>query len=430
MLIYATSGACSTNGDSNNEQSESEDRMTSRRELISQGIGLMAATAVSRSFVAQSVVGQAKFVASPVDPMQLVNPQFRAVLQSMVGPDSPPTEWTTAMLPLIREGSKGLARPLLPAPAVVKRMIPGPKGAPEVPLYITGATAGASKPAVLHIHGGGFIAGSAADSQRDIQELAANHDCVAISVDYRLAPETPFPGSLEDNYAALLWMYTNAAELGIDRSRIAIKGESAGGGHAAALAIAARDRGEVPLCLQVLIYPALDDRTGSTMPVPPYIGHYIWTAAGQSIRLDVASGQTGRTLRSRRLALFLHGSRILPGCLLHGLVWDPSIYSRTRTWSMGADFCRRVCPRSCTSSLAGFTGSTFLCRRPRYPLPLRKDGMRLLVALSLRAHDEVQEEGTTLKFSERRLRGEECSTLVWKGGSWGGPYGSGVSVRS
>jgi acetyl esterase/lipase len=132
---------------------------------------------------------------------------------------------------------------------------------------------------VLHFHGGGFIAGSAADSRRDIQELAANHDCVAISVDYRLAPETPFPGSLEDNYAALLWVYTHAAELGIDRSRIALKGESAGGTHAAALAIAARDRGEVTLCLQVLLYPALDDRTGSTAPVPPYIGHYMWTAA-------------------------------------------------------------------------------------------------------------------------------------------------------
>jgi len=197
------------------------------------------------------------------------------------------------MLAPMREGAKGLARPLLPAPAVVKRMIPGPKGAPEVPLYITGATAGASKPAVLHFHGGGFIAGSAADSRRDIQELAANHECVAISVDYRLAPETPFPGSLEDNYTALLWMYTNAAELGIDRSRMAIKGESAGGTHAAALAIAARDRGEVPLCLQVLLYPALDDRTGSTMPVPSYIGHYIWTAASNRFAWTSLLGKPG-----------------------------------------------------------------------------------------------------------------------------------------
>jgi acetyl esterase/lipase len=201
------------------------------------------------------------------------------------------------MLAPMREGAKGLARPLLPAPAVVKRMIPGPKGAPDVPLYITGSTPGASKPAVLHFHGGGFIAGSAADSRRDIQELAANHDCVAITVDYRLAPETPFPGSLEDNYTALLWMYAHAAELGIDRSRIAVKGESAGGTHAAALAIAARDRGEVTLCLQVLLYPALDDRTGSTMPQPPYIGHYIWTAEANRFAWASLLGKPAGSLR-------------------------------------------------------------------------------------------------------------------------------------
>jgi hypothetical protein len=122
--------------------------MTSRRELIRQGIGLMAATAVTRSCVAQSVGGQAKLIASPVDPMQLVNPQFRAPLQSM--PDLSSMEWTTAILPQFREGAKALARPLLPAPPVVKRMVPGPNGAPEVPLYVTGAAAGASKPAVLH----------------------------------------------------------------------------------------------------------------------------------------------------------------------------------------------------------------------------------------------------------------------------------------
>ena len=71
----------------------------------------------------------------------------------------------------------------------------------------------------------------------------------------------------------------NAKELGIDVKRIAIKGESAGGGHAAALAIAARDRGEYPICFQVLVYPMLDDRTGSTREVPAHLGHYLWTPA-------------------------------------------------------------------------------------------------------------------------------------------------------
>jgi acetyl esterase/lipase len=99
---------------------------------------------------------------------------------------------------------------------------------------------------------------------------------VIVAVDYRLAPETPFPGSLEDNYAALKWLHDSADSLGVDPSRIALMGASAGGGHAAMLAIAARDRGEVPIAFQLLIYPMLDDRTGSSRHVPPHMGKYIW----------------------------------------------------------------------------------------------------------------------------------------------------------
>ncbi|MGH9615890.1 MAG: alpha/beta hydrolase [Acidobacteriaceae bacterium] len=155
--------------------------------------------------------------------------------------------------------------------------IPGPPGAPKVRIFLVGASQGASKPAVVHIHGGGYVLGSAQGAIPDIQALSKAHDCVVVSVDYRLAPETRFPGSLEDNYAALRWVYTNAKKLGVDTKRIAIKGESAGGGHAAALAIAARDRGEIPICLQVLIYPMLDDRTGSSRQVSECIGHFVWT---------------------------------------------------------------------------------------------------------------------------------------------------------
>jgi triacylglycerol lipase len=97
-------------------------------------------------------------------------------------------------------------------------------------------------------------------------------------VDYRLAPETRYPGAVEDGYAALLWLSANAEQLGVDRARIAIGGESAGGGHAAALAIVARDRGEVPICLQVLDSPMIDDRTGSTSDPHPYCGEFVWTS--------------------------------------------------------------------------------------------------------------------------------------------------------
>ncbi len=182
------------------------------------------------------------------------------------------------------------------APPWVARIIPGPVGAPDVRVYVINAAApgSGSRPAILQIHGGGFVAGGAKVAIRANQELAAALDCVVVSVDYRLAPETRFPGSLEDNYAALKWLYRNASELGADRSRLAVMGESAGGGHAAMLAIAARDRGEFPLIYQALIYPMLDDRTGSTRKKPPYMGAFIWNEQanrfGWSALLGVPAG--------------------------------------------------------------------------------------------------------------------------------------------
>jgi triacylglycerol lipase len=103
---------------------------------------------------------------------------------------------------------------------------------------------------------------------------------VVASVDYRLAPEAKYPAAVEDCYAALRWLHANASALGVDASRIAIKGESAGGGLAAALALLARDRGDAPIAFQVLVYPMLDDRP--TAPPNPHTGEFIWTAASNS----------------------------------------------------------------------------------------------------------------------------------------------------
>ncbi len=166
-----------------------------------------------------------------------------------------------------------------PAPQLVERRIPGPPGAPEVRLVIVDPAPGRKgRPALLHMHGGGFTAGSAELDATLLQTIAENCGCVVVSVDYRLAPETHFLGAIEDNYAGLRWLHNNAETLGVDRKRIVIGGESAGGYHAAQLAIYARDRKEVPIIFQLLIYPALDDRTGSSRPVPPHIGEFIWTA--------------------------------------------------------------------------------------------------------------------------------------------------------
>jgi len=89
-------------------------------------------------------------------------------------------------------------------------------------------------------------------------------------------------GSIEDNYAGLRWMHASAGELGVDPERIALLGESAGGCHAALLAITARDRGEVPVAFQALIYPMLDDRTGTTVHTPPFTGTVVWDAASNA----------------------------------------------------------------------------------------------------------------------------------------------------
>src|SRR5258708_25352910 len=110
-----------------------------------------------------------------------------------------------------------------------------------------------------------------------VKNMVSAIGCVAVSVDYRLAPETRHPGPVEDCYAAVHWLSTHAGELGVDTSRIAIGGGSAGGGLAAALGLLARDRGEIPLAFQLLIHPMLDDRTCTLAETHPYTGEFIWT---------------------------------------------------------------------------------------------------------------------------------------------------------
>jgi triacylglycerol lipase len=179
-------------------------------------------------------------------------------------------------------GMETQKRPPLPpeqqAVACEERFVPAPPGAPDVRLLVyTPPGKRTIRPAYLHMHGGGYVLGSPEINDGSNRSFAVELDCVVVSVDYRLAPETRFPGALEDCYAALLWLEAQAENLAIDPSRIAIGGESAGGGHAAALAILARRRGEVQICLQLLDSPMLDDRTGSTSEPHPHCGEFVWT---------------------------------------------------------------------------------------------------------------------------------------------------------
>ena len=134
------------------------------------------------------------------------------------------------------------------------------------------------KSGYVHIHGGGYIIGSPEGSDLQNLLLASELGVVIISVDYRLAPEWPIPAPLDDCYTALGWLHENSETLGIDRERIGIGGESAGGGLAAALAIKARDEGIYKVCWQSLTYPMLDDRTGTDeFPGDPLVGEFVWT---------------------------------------------------------------------------------------------------------------------------------------------------------
>jgi len=155
---------------------------------------------------------------------------------------------------------------LMPAPDrddvdLEDRNVPGPAGAPDVPIRIyRPRTDTPVRAAVYEIHGGGFMMGSIAMMDAWSMEVAAVLDAVVVSVEYRLAPEHPFPAGVEDCYAGLSWMAANADTLGVDPARIAIAGQSAGGGLAAATALMAKDRGGPPLCFQLLEIPELDDR--------------------------------------------------------------------------------------------------------------------------------------------------------------------------
>lgn len=205
----------------------------------------------------------------------LVDPQLLPLLDTL-----PDIELTEAILPLVRAvPSRFEVDPKdRDRTEMTVKAIPGPAGAPDVPVTIyrpKGAVR--TLPCILHIHGGGYVSGNAASMEAVHRPLAADLDCCIVSVDYRLAPETRFPGAVEDCYATLRWIHSNAGNLGVDTARIGVMGESAGGGLAAALTLVVRDRGEFRFAFQHLIYPMLDDRTCIASDPHPWTGEFVWT---------------------------------------------------------------------------------------------------------------------------------------------------------
>jgi acetyl esterase/lipase len=210
----------------------------------------------------------------------LVDPDLLGAFDTL-----PTIDLTDKLLPAIRAAGLPLQfEPPAPEDAEVVRLkVSGPQGSPqvEVSVYLPCKRAEVL-PCIFHIHGGGFVTGKAAALEPIHRTLSVAAECCIVSVDYRLAPETRFPGSLEDCYAALSWVFKEACALGVDPARIGVMGESAGGGLAAALALLTRDRREYQLAFQHLIYPMLDDRTVVTKEPHPYAGEFLWTAHNNS----------------------------------------------------------------------------------------------------------------------------------------------------
>jgi triacylglycerol lipase len=207
----------------------------------------------------------------------LVDPEITPLIEQMPGfVFDPKTLGATRALML--EQSQTTRPPTPEGVEVSEHMIPGPAGAPDVRVLVTAPKVrGKNHPGILHVHGGGYVLGAAEMTLPSDAAYAQNIGAVSVSVDYRLAPETTHPGGVEDCYAGLAWLFHHAGELGIDTSRVAISGESAGGGMAAGLTLLARDRREHKVAFQHLIFPMLDDRTAVHPDPSPFLGQFVWT---------------------------------------------------------------------------------------------------------------------------------------------------------
>jgi acetyl esterase/lipase len=165
----------------------------------------------------------------------------------------------TVMMDMLAAANAGVR----PSPGVARRdhMVPGLDGAPDVRVrHYRPATQSGVIPCLYWIHGGGHVLGQIEQDDPVMDHIVETVGCAVVSVDWRRPPEHPFPAPMDDCYAGLAWTHRSAGELGVDPDRIAIGGASSGGGSAAGLALLARDRGEIPVCFQLLVYPMLDDR--------------------------------------------------------------------------------------------------------------------------------------------------------------------------
>lgn len=219
----------------------------------------------------------------------LVDPQLLAALEAV-----PSFDVTADTLAATRRAIDAAQVPAPPAPDTTaeERRIPGPDGG-SLRVLIYTPTKHAPTGGLLWLHGGGMVMAKPDGNEALSRHLAQTAGCVVVAAEYRRAPEHPYPAGVEDCYAALRWLHAAADELRIPRERIAVAGESGGGGLAAGLALLARDRGEVSLSAQMLLYPMLDDRTATpSEPDPlPNAGEFVWSKVSNTFAWGAVLGR-------------------------------------------------------------------------------------------------------------------------------------------
>ncbi len=186
-----------------------------------------------------------------------------------------------------REGIQALLEPLnrdvdTTGVTISDHDVPTPGGSVPVRVYAPAATVPLARPALLDIHGGGFVVGSIDMEHAFATQVARDLDAIVVTPEYRLAPEHPFPAAVDDCYATLQWMHADAPALGIDTGRVAVGGQSAGGGLAAAIALVARDRGGPGICFQYLGIPELDHRL-ETPSMQTFVDTPMWHRANAEL---------------------------------------------------------------------------------------------------------------------------------------------------
>ena len=190
-----------------------------------------------------------------------INPDAAKVVELIIASGRPP--YPTIGHVAAREifvASRAILQPD-PAPVAEVRDLAAKGPAGPIPLRLyrgKGTEAKSPQPTLIYYHGGGWVLGNLDSHDGVCRDIANAARCTVISVDYRLAPEAKFPAAADDSIAAAQWIHDNAAELGVDRTRLAVGGDSAGGNLSAVVALHARDNGGPKLRLQVLIYPSAD----------------------------------------------------------------------------------------------------------------------------------------------------------------------------